>query len=214
MSSVFPCWAAGPAYVWVTLCCKGNGSGRLLRASSSSINRFLSPLASRPVNASVRPVRFAPRTAELARTACCNRSLRRKETLSQFGLLPRPEQAPPRCHAHQQSRRLPITGTRTASTTCGMSETLPMRESVAERRNEPRWPPPSNPEATIKSSPACSRATASSGVVAVPIVLIPCLRHSVNISAGGIPKVKLSTGARASMTAATCAPKSRDLAST
>jgi hypothetical protein len=47
--------------------------------------------------------------------------------------------------------------------------------------------PPSKLDATMESKPACSSAEASSGVVAEPMVLIFRLRHSSNISEGGIP---------------------------
>src|SRR5713101_5465115 len=50
---------AGAATVWMNACCKGNGSAGSLTSASSSIKRFLIPLASLPVKASVRPVFFA-----------------------------------------------------------------------------------------------------------------------------------------------------------
>jgi hypothetical protein len=52
----------------------------------------------------------------------------------------------------------------------------------------------------MASTPASSSATASSGVVAVPIVTMPFARHSSRISPGGMPKMKLNTGTFASST--------------
>ena len=80
------------------------------------------------------------------------------------------------------------TGTSTRSTICGTSAIVPVNESSAVRRNEPRWPPASKPDATITSIPARASAAPSSGVVAVPIVAMPSLgigrgsrrRHSVD----------------------------------
>ena len=50
---------------------------------------------------------------------------------------------------------------------------MPVSDSSDLRRNDPRCPPASKPEATITSTPAFSSATASPAVVAVPIVTIP-----------------------------------------
>ena len=51
-------------------------------------------------------------------------------------------------------------------------------------------------------------AEASSSLVAEPMFLIFRLRHSSNISEGGIPKMKLSTGTPASMAVRICVAKS------
>src|SRR5258707_12152240 len=49
---------AGPATVWMSACCKGNGRAGSFTSASSSIKRLLTPLASLPGKASVRPVFF------------------------------------------------------------------------------------------------------------------------------------------------------------
>ena len=60
-------------------------------------------------------------------------------------------------------------GTDTRSATCGTSENVPVSESSDARRNDPRCPPASKPEATITSTFAFCNSIASSGVVAVPM---------------------------------------------
>jgi hypothetical protein len=99
------------------------------------------------------------------------------------------------------------TGTWTTSATCGTGEKVPVSDSSDDRKKEPRCPPASKPEATTTSTPASCRATASSGVVAVPIVTIPCIRHSSRTSRGGMPKVKLKAGTFASRTTRTWSSK-------
>ena len=60
------------------------------------------------------------------------------------------------------------------------------------------------PDATTTSTPDLSSATASSTVVAAPMVTIDRRRHSSGTGIGGTPNTKLKTGGLASRSAETC----------
>jgi hypothetical protein len=66
-----------------------------------------------------------------------------------------------------------ITGAFTRRAQSGTSANVPMSDSSARARNETRWPPASKPVATMASTPASSRATASAIDVAAPTVTMP-----------------------------------------
>jgi hypothetical protein len=140
----------------------------------SSSRRFLMPRASLPVKPQVSavclasPLRSALRCSVLAPDSSHARKA-----------VPICTPAAPRAKAATMPRASPMppaatTGSLTASTTCGTSAMVPVRESSDGCRKEPRWPPASKPEATITSTPACSRAIASSTVVAVQSERLSC----------------------------------------
>jgi hypothetical protein len=66
-----------------------------------------------------------------------------------------------------------ITGTPTASATCGTRAKVPIWPSPYGGAKVPRWPPASQPWAMTASTPPASSALASCGVVAEAISLMP-----------------------------------------
>src|SRR5882762_5477873 len=174
------------------------GKGASGSPDISRVNRFPSPRAARPEKARVitvessRAWRNAARYGPLVPASGQRRKAVPKETAlaprARAAAKPRPSMTPPAA----------ITGTRTASATCGTSARVPISAGSASRSKVPRWPPASAPWAQMKSTPACSSARASATVVAVPMVRIPDFRQASSISRGGMPKVKLKTGTRSS----------------
>jgi hypothetical protein len=66
-----------------------------------------------------------------------------------------------------------ITGTFTASTTCGTSAKVPGCSAMFSVRNMPRWPPASAPCAIMASAPFSSSQIASRTMVADEITIQP-----------------------------------------
>ena len=104
--------------------------------------------------------------------------------------MPRPSAMPPAA----------ITGTPTASATCGTSAKVPTCASTRSSRNMPRWPPASAPWAMIASQPCPSSQTASSTVVAEAMTFAPVARTRARSPGSGSPKWKLTTSGRNSST--------------
>ena len=101
--------------------------------------------ASRPVNARVSVVRRASALNSFAR--CSGAAFDSSQARNAVPICaaaapsfsaaatPRPSAMPPAA----------MTGTFTVSTTCGISASVPVRQSSGSRRNETRWPPASKP---------------------------------------------------------------------
>ena len=97
--------------------------------------------------------------------------------------MPRPSPMPPAA----------ITGTFTASTTCGTSAIVPAWRAMSSFRNMPRWPPASLPWAMTASQPCPSSQRASSADVAELMTSIPASFTRLSSAASGMPKWKLTT---------------------
>ncbi len=95
-----------------------------------------------------------------------------------------------------------ITGTRTASATCGTRVNVPTCDSTAVARNMPRCPPASAPWAITASQPRASSQRASSTVVAEETTLAPAARTRASSAASGRPKWKLTTSGLSDSTTA------------
>jgi hypothetical protein len=92
-----------------------------------------------------------------------------------------------------------ITGTRTASTTCGTRLIVPTLPSSAPVSSQlERCPPASEPCATIASTPAASSTRASATVVAIAITWMPAAWQRAVRSRPGSPSPTLNTGTRSS----------------
>ena len=204
-SSTRPC-ASAACFSAATRCpWKGYGKRASDGESSTSASALRSPRPSRPVKPRVSSV---PSPCAALRSAarwagCAFDSSQARNAVpictawapsASAAAMPRPSAIPPAA----------MTGARTASATCGTSATVPIKDASADRRKEGRWPPASAPVATMASTPAASSARASSTVVAVPMVRMPCDRQRSRIAGGGTPKMKLTIGGRASISAAAC----------
>ena len=89
-----------------------------------------------------------------------------------------------------------ITGTFTASTTCGTNAKVPGCSAILSVRNMPRWPPASAPCAITASTPRASSQRASSTVVADAITFEPQPFTRARSCGAGSPKWKLTTAGR------------------
>ena len=97
--------------------------------------------------------------------------------------MPRPSAMPPAA----------ITGTFTASTTCGTSDMTPGCDAILPVMNMLRCPPASAPCAMMASAPFCSSQTASFTRVAQPITTHPVALTRSSSDLSGRPKWKLTT---------------------
>ena len=93
-----------------------------------------------------------------------------------------------------------MTGTLTASTTCGTSANVPAWVAMSSLKKMPRWPPASLPCAITTSTPRASSQRASAAVVAELITRkCPALSRCKS-PASGNPKWKLTTSGFVSST--------------
>ena len=177
----------------VSVFCKGKGStaSGACGDSTTSMKRLTMPRAGRPEKARVSRVwsSRADRMAALCASGMPASSLVRKTVpictaaapSANAAAMPRPSMMPPDA----------ITGTVTASATCGTSAMVPTRIAAGSPMKLPRCPPASLPWAITASTPARSSATASATVVAVPSTRMPRALAAATLSAGGRPKVTL-----------------------
>ena len=115
--------------------------------------------------------------------------------------MPRPSAIPP----------VAMTGTRTASNTCGTNAIVPMPSSSKDMPKVPRCPPASQPWAMTASTPAVSSALASATFVAEQRMRQPMSLRAATMAASGKPKWKLTTAgliwSRAAKRASSKVPK-------
>jgi hypothetical protein len=135
--------------------CSGYGKISAPFRFKSSITRLWIARASLPVNPFVKAVRPALRRRRVSR---CRRLA--PDSSHARNTVPIWTASAPRASEAITPRASPIppaaiTDTSTMSTTCGTSDSVPVSESSAGRRNEPRCPPASKPEAAMASTPAC-----------------------------------------------------------
>ena len=134
--------------------CSGYGKISVPLRFKSSITRLCIARASLPMKPFVNAVCPALRRRKVSR---CRRLA--PDSSHARNTVPIWTASAPRARAAITPRASPIppaamTGKSTTSTTSGTSDSVPVSESSAGRRNDPRCPPASKPEATTASTPA------------------------------------------------------------